>query len=56
MSGIGTGRGTRSSARLPLRTMLIGAVKPGAGPPTIPVRFRVRVRVRYSKKRFLSPH
>ena len=27
----------------PLRPMLIGAVKPGAGPPPIPVRFRVRV-------------
>ena len=27
----------------PLRPMLIGAVKPGAGPPPIPVRFRVSV-------------
>ena len=27
----------------PLRPMLIGAVKPGAGPPPIPVRFRVGV-------------
>ena len=42
-------------AKPPVRHMLIGAAKPGAGPPPIPVRFRIGVGLGTGKKkRFLS--
>ena len=40
-------------AKPPVRHMLIGAAKPGAGPPPIPVRFRIGVGLGTGKKKTL---